>query len=204
MGGPGSGNRYRWSSKSTVESCRAIDVRRWKRDGLLSAGAHFSCYWTNYDGTRASISVHVEPSAVVLVYRCREGDNEWEDVEQRIPLSRTDCNLGGERPWFLCSVYSNGVYCGRRVAKLYGAGSLFACRRCYDLAYQSQHEPPHGRALHRAQKIRLRLGGSASSVEPFPDKPKGMHWRTYWRWMEKHDALDQRSLVLLGERFGWF
>jgi hypothetical protein len=32
--------------------------------------------------------------------------------------------------------------------------------------------------LLKAQKIKLRLGGSANVLEPFPDKPKGMHWRT--------------------------
>lgn len=34
------------------------------------------------------------------------------------------------RRWFVCSVHANGRYCGRRVALLYLAGELFACRRC--------------------------------------------------------------------------
>jgi hypothetical protein len=24
--------------------------------------------------------------------------------------------------------------------------------------------------------------------EPFPEKPKGMHWKTYWRHYERHEA----------------
>ncbi len=33
----------------------------------------------------------------------------------------------------------------------------------------------------RPQKIRKRLGGSANMMEPFPEKPKGMHHDTYMR-----------------------
>ena len=84
------------------------------------------------------------------------------------------CNYGGERVWFLCPARG----CSRRVAVVYG-GSIFACRHCYQLAYDSQREAPYSRALSRAQAIRMKLGGSPNMAEDFPDKPKGMHWRTY-------------------------
>jgi hypothetical protein len=63
---------------------------------------------------------------------------------------------------------------------LYG-GKIFACRRCYRLAYESQTESPAYRALNRTQSIRMRLGGSGSMMDFFPEKPKGMHWKTYRR-----------------------
>jgi hypothetical protein len=88
-----------------------------------------------------------------------------------------------------------GRYCGRRVALLYGAGELFACRRCYRLAYASQHEPPHPRGLGTAQKIRERLGGSPNMFDEFPDKPRGMHWRTYDRLRRLHEVAEERSAI---------
>jgi len=39
--------------------------------------------------------------------------------------SREPCRFGGERPWFMCSMARNNVYCWRRVIKLYGAGRFF-------------------------------------------------------------------------------
>ena len=98
-------------------------------------------------------------------------------------------------PQHRCSVYSNGRYCGRRVASLYAAGELFACRRCYGLAYASQQESAHHRGLGKAQKIRMRLGGSPNMLDEFPDKPKHMHWLTYDRLRRSHDIAEQRSTI---------
>jgi hypothetical protein len=102
-------------------------------------------------------------------------------VYQKVPITWTACRFGGRRPWFVCSVSSVGRYCGRRVAVLYGAGELFACRRCYGIAYASQQESSLYRWLRKAQKIRKRLGGSSDIFDVFPDKAKHMHWRSYER-----------------------
>jgi hypothetical protein len=92
-------------------------------------------------------------------------------------------------------VYANGTYCGRQVTKLYHAGRLFACRHCSRLAYASQQESAHERGLLKAQKIRMRLGGSANMLEDFPEKPKGMHWRTYKRFCCAHDVAQEHSII---------
>jgi hypothetical protein len=119
--------------------------------------------------------------AVVLMYRARSFLTEWKSIEQRVPITWTQCHLGGCRPWFICSARTNGRYCGRRVALLYGAGELFACRSCYQLAYASQQEHPMFRNIRRAQKIRMRLGGSTDPFGPIPERPRGMWRRTYER-----------------------
>jgi hypothetical protein len=33
----------------------------------------------------------------------------------------------------------------------------------------------------------MRLGASPNMMEVFPDKPKGMHWRTYDQLRRRHD-----------------
>jgi hypothetical protein len=72
---------------------------------------------------------------------------------------------------------------------------LFACRHCYRLAYASQQESAHDRGLLKAQGIRMRLGGTANMLDDFPEKPKGMHWRTYERLCRAHDAAQARYII---------
>jgi hypothetical protein len=184
-----------FGGRTTCESCISIDVRRWHRERKLDAGLSFSCSCTYGGEPSGSISVRTEVDAVVLMYRARSWrDIEWKSVHQRVPINWTACHFGGRRPWFVCPGFSDGQYCGRRVALLYGTGELFACRHCYNLTYASQREALHLRDLGRAQKIRMRLGGSPETEE-FPDKPKGMHWRTYDRLCRLHDAAEKRSTI---------
>jgi hypothetical protein len=188
--------RPTYGGRTTCESCKSIDVRRWHREGRLRAGQSFSCSWTRAGALSGSISVQTQVDAVVLAFRHKSwGDTEWQSVEQRVPITWTACHLGGCRPWFICSAYTGERYCGRRVALLYLDGRLFACRHCYGLAYASQQEASCWRGLGKAQKIRIQLGGSPNPLDAFPDRPKGMHRKTYDRLRRAHDLAEQKGLM---------
>lgn len=84
------------------------------------------------------------------------------------------------------------------VAKLYLRDApVFACRQRCGLAYASQQEISRHRATRRVQKIRMRLGGSANLLEPFPQKPRGMDGRTYYRVLARAIAAEERSIALM-------
>ena len=119
---------HNWKGGGTVEGSRSLNVMKLARAGHLSDGSSGSWRWTYGDGTTASIQITGARDAVTLDYRIRSQREDWQSVRQRVPIRWTPCRFGGERPWFVCDVHANGVYCGRRVAKLYGAGRLFACR----------------------------------------------------------------------------
>jgi len=183
--------RPAYGGRTTCESCKAIDVRDLHRRGLLRAGRQFSWTWRSRGQPTGEIRIRSEVNAVVLEFNSRtRGETEWKPIEQRVPIEWTECHLGGRRPWFRCSVSSAGRSCGRRVALLYGAGELFACRHCYGLAYESQQQSRSDRNLSQVQKIRMRLGGSPNMLHPFPQKPRGMHWRTYVRLQGRAQAAE--------------
>lgn len=196
MGGYGSGRRY--SAKDTTDDYRSIDVRRWKRDGLLDPPSSFLWRWSRNGETIASIRVHTEHDRVILTYRHRSVGEEWNDVTYPVYLDWTDCHFGGRRPWFLCPASG----CGRRVAKLWG-GTIFACRHCYDLAYPCQREVSYDRAARRADKIRERLGWEPGIFNGNGGRPRGMHWTTFQRLANAHDAFAQRSFYDMSKLFGW-
>jgi hypothetical protein len=56
--------------------------------------------------------MRAEQDRVILVYRHRSGDGEWNDEQYPVRIARTPCNLGGSRAWFICPA----VGCRRRVA----------------------------------------------------------------------------------------
>jgi hypothetical protein len=138
--------------------------------------------------------VRTAADAVVLTFK---GSSEWRPVDERVPLVWTKCHLGGARPWFRCIASVGDRPCGRPVAKLYlHKTPVFACRQCCGLAYASQREIPRHRAIRRAQKLRMQLAGSANLAEPLPERPRGMHRRTFYKLFNKAAEAQERSQAL--------
>jgi hypothetical protein len=195
MGGPGSGNWYRWDKKATVAECRRIDVRDFQRRGLLRPGISGKWGWSRAGETVASIDFAVVSGRLVLSYRVRPQGGEWESITEPVPLTWTPCNYGGQRAWFLCPGVVNDQHCGRRVAMLYGSGRYFLCRHCYNLVYETQQEDSLNRARLKLQRLHRRLGGEGMLFESLPAKPKGMHWRTYFRLYDRAIEVEEALSV---------
>lgn len=190
MGGIGSGRQSQGNGRSTVESCKAIDVRWMRRAGYLEPGMRGQLFWKRNGKPSGDICWRAEPGRLVLSFRHRSPGKDWQAVEQSLPIVWTPCRFGGERPWFQCPGVVNGHHCGRRVAKVYADGPYFLCRHCYGLAYACQTEGPLDRLARRADKLRESLGGEPGFDALPPPKPKGMHWRNYQRRMNEIEHAD--------------
>ena len=178
MGGYGSG---RPSHKRKTEHCLSLDVNRLHRDGALEAGRRGDRVWSRNGDEVGRIGYHATEQSLVLNYRTRPYGADWQSVSEAVPIDRAPCRYGGQRPYFRCPGVIHGRHCNRRVVKLYMGGTYFLCRHCYNLAYTSQSEPAYDRALRRANKRRVALGGEPGTAYLIAPKPKGMWQRTYQR-----------------------
>jgi hypothetical protein len=162
----------------TVErlSCDSLDVRELKRSGLLQ-----DCRMV----LRSSLRW---PALSQIV-----GSRYWMELEfdrnqtmQRVRVSWTRCHLGGWRPWMHCP------YCNKRVAKLLKGLGGYMCRACIgNPLYTCQTKSTYGRKHFELCKIRLLLNGLASPIEPFPERPRGMHRKRYERMKARALELEQ-------------
>ncbi|MSR59849.1 MAG: hypothetical protein EXS05_19795 [Planctomycetaceae bacterium] len=168
MGGPGSGNRYRFNTKSTVEDSLALGMPDFR--GRIHPHSSGTFTWTRWNGNKSSIGYFVTwtdcgPTTVTLHYR-------WDDTEDvRIPirLQSTPTNFNGERWWFTCPLIVGGVACNRRVGKLYLApgARYFGCRKCYGLTYRSCQE------AHQYERFGRLLGVDSGVVRRLARRMSG-------------------------------
>jgi hypothetical protein len=174
------------------EALCSIDIRKLNREGRLYPRQCSVYSWTRLGEPIGEVRMVAERDIIFLLAKLFNGKgSEPKSIVQGVRFAWSPCRWGGQRPWFLCPVTS----CRRRCAKIYLAEDFFACRRCLGLAYASQQEPVRQRGLHKARKIRDRLGGSANMAVAFPDRPKGMHRTTYKRLHAAHDQAADRSMA---------
>jgi len=155
--------RWYWDKKRTVEDCKSISISFLRRNGYFDSPLPRGIVWTNRCGEEtASMTVSVHTSEVEghirLLYTITDRNTgKVSHFDYKVQLTATPCHLGGVRWWFICPLNRNGVYCGRRVAKLYRAprADYYGCRHCYDLSYESRNDSRHGRFAHMGRFLTL-------------------------------------------------
>lgn len=75
-------------------------------------------------------------------------------ITQHIEITKTPCNYGGFRKWFVCP------NCHSRCAFLYNKHSFFCCRKCNNLAYSSQNKNLIDRLTTKKRSLENKLYGN--------------------------------------------
>ena len=147
--------RYYWDKKDTVEDCRSVSISFLRKHGYFSEPCSMSgsIVWKNGFGEiTGSIGITVSTldnvDYVRFYYTVTErSSGEKAEYDYKVSLATTPCHFGGVRYWFICPLSKNGVYCGRRVGKVYcpPGANYYGCRHCYNLSYESRNESRLGR-----------------------------------------------------------
>lgn len=107
------------------------------------------------------------PDCLKIIYRNRK------NTSYTIPIEKQPCNYGGFRYFFKCPL------CLQRMRILYlTQDSVFLCRKCLNLSYQSQRLRPANRYDYMSEKIKKIIQDKGGNLN-LHKKPLSMHTSRY-------------------------
>ena len=127
-------------TKLEAEHCRDLSIYWLKKYGYLNTSKIGGITWTRGENKNSiGFTSHIdnEGSHIQILYTVTEKDGNKKDFDYRIELTKTQCNYGGSRYWFLCPLSG----CRKRVGVLYKPfyNYYFGCRHCFNLTYLSRN-----------------------------------------------------------------
>jgi len=134
-----------YATKQSAEDSLMIDTKWLKEHGYFHDFKNGGITWRNGWGRESSIGFMVNTMDscpyIRFVYSTGMRSQEKKDMDYQFSLVKVPCNLGGYRWAFKCSLFHDGVYCGRTVYTLYqGSSDYFGCRHCMGIVYESQRK----------------------------------------------------------------
>lgn len=143
--------RLSYSDRYMVEDCYSIGIPWLSRHDFFCGFKTRVIEWKNALGEITS-NIGIQVSTDEQIYgekyirlfytHTSRSTEEKTELDYKVELVTTPCNLGGVRYWFICPLVINGEHSARRVGKLYlpPITKYFGCRHCYDLTYMSCRE----------------------------------------------------------------
>ncbi len=107
-------------------------------------------------------------------------------IEKRVGIVWTPCRYGGKRPYFICP------HCLRKTYTLRITINGPVCRSCIQAGYKSQSKDELDIAWQQAHKAKSKTSNG---------KPKGMHWKTFDKMLDKTATLIEHAEEIGSEHF---
>lgn len=198
MGGCNSGRKS--SGEKNVEDFYALDVCWLYRKGLLEPGRKTVIRF----GKAFAIKMECKTrfwgweQCLYVKYPVWNDAGKIETREQVIGFEWVSTLKGKtRRPYFYCPMLEI------RAGKLLMGHNGFAHRRWYGLLYYSQTLGYFDRSLKSCRAIKDLLGNTAAefATDP-PQRPKGMHQKTYRKYLNKHRRAALPAIARMGG-WGW-
>ena len=182
-----------------MENGLTLDLNQLIRQRDILPGRHISgsLMWSDAHSGEKIASIDFEASLISEGHawaRLRYIDG-GQLMDYRVQIQASPCHYGGMRWWWVCPIS------GLRVAKLYlpPGATTFAPRQIYRLAYRSQRDAKIDRTHARQRRLYSKLGSEYDRYEQSPpDRPKGMHHKTYERLIaDLYAAMEAHERVFI-------
>ncbi len=194
MGGYFSGRKA--GGKKSIEDFLSLDICWLYRLGVLEPGRR--CVLRYHNGYAILVEcnelVYGKLYCLYIQYEMQNGGN----IDLRIQVINYEwvsvLNGKTQRPYFICPVMDV------RAGKLLLGEQGFVHRTYFDNLYRIQRLGHFDRAIKSCNRIKFRLGclDSSAATDP-PEKPKGMHERTYRKYLYRHSKSAEPIIALLGD-----
>ena len=181
----------RHSSHRSSNEFHSLKIGNFYRGGFISRADYAWKYGNDLQG-RTQIEVHPSEAFADIIVTF----STYPTFRQIVDLVFTSPHYGGVRPWFACPE------CDKRVGVLFlpfHGRHTWACRHCWNLRYLSQRLTPWFRLSRRARQLAQHLSTRHLDDGEFPEKPKGMHWSTYYRLQGQWCAVIDQAEELFRE-----
>ena len=165
-----------------------INVSDMKSDGTLEPGDHMLVF--DCDAILRDIVITIGPDRreLTAIYRWNDSNNV---TRVSVALDWRPCRFGGLRAYFICPG------CQRCTVNLAVWASGLRCGPCANVTYQKRWDTDLTRRVKAANEVSAKLG--CSTWIDKPERPKGMHRRTFERLLCERD---RRIAKILGTPFG--
>lgn len=193
MGGFGSGRSGR---KAKSNMLCGFSVTQCRQNGVLIPGKKSVIRWKFWGNPAGAVTTHATETALVVSYALPGAILGPLRHDHSVRYLFSECHYGGRRMWFECPS------CGRRVGKLFVRAERVICLDCGNLTYNTRCKGKGDRAISAMHTIERLLGAVPSGS--LPDKPKGMHWRTYIGLARRHAQHDSVFMGRINSIFGKF
>lgn len=126
--------------RTEVEDSLKLSIFCLRKDRVLRQGWKGVSSWGEANiGITAWVDNEIPK--ITLDYRVKI-DDDWQSLAYDVYLTKTACNLGGFRTWFMCP------NCDKKVGILYLLNGKFYCRRCQNLTYRTNNGSKNWRVWH--------------------------------------------------------
>ncbi|MGB2580625.1 MAG: hypothetical protein WBC83_02925 [Minisyncoccia bacterium] len=135
---------YYPNARSTTEGAKRIELPWLKKHNYLNGYGRGNMQWSQNGNPTGNINIKVytttEPRIEFSYKIKKHSETIWNEMDYQFQMVKIPCHFGGFKWYFVCGLYKNQVYCGRRARILYEVGNYFGCRKCADLSYESCNE----------------------------------------------------------------